>query len=124
MPRKRASRRATAPRRSNPSRGKAACGRLFFGAMAAVLKEKAEPVLSVVNIEVIYDHVILVLRGVSLQVLEGQIVALLGANGAGKTTTLKAISNLLRAERGDVTKGQIVYRGARIDQLNPSELVK
>ena len=64
--------------------------------------------LAVNNIEVIYDHVILVLRGVSLEVQEGQIVALLGANGAGKTTTLKAISNLLRAERGDVTKGQIL----------------
>jgi branched-chain amino acid transport system ATP-binding protein len=85
---------------------------------------RAEPILSVVNIEVIYDHVILVLRGVSLDVQEGQIVALLGANGAGKTTTLKAISNLLRAERGDVTKGKIVYRGERIDQLNPAELVK
>ena len=81
-------------------------------------------ILSISNIEVIYDHVILVLRGVSLEVQEGQIVALLGANGAGKTTTLKAISNLLRAERGDVTKGQILYRGARIDQLNPAELVK
>ena len=92
--------------------------------MAAVLKEKAQPILSVVNIEVIYDHVILVLRGVSLEVLEGQIVALLGANGAGKTTTLKAISNLLRAERGDVTKGRILHRGERIDQLNPSALVK
>ena len=92
--------------------------------MAAVPKEKAQPILSVVNIEVIYDHVILVLRGVSLEVLEGQIVALLGANGAGKTTTLKAISNLLRAERGDVTKGRILYRGERIDQLNPSALVK
>jgi branched-chain amino acid transport system ATP-binding protein len=80
--------------------------------------------LAVNNIEVIYDHVILVLRGVSLEVQEGQIVALLGANGAGKTTTLKAISNLLRAERGDVTKGQILYRGSRIDQLNPSILVK
>ena len=85
---------------------------------------KPEPILSVVNIEVIYDHVILVLRGVSLEVIEGQIVALLGANGAGKTTTLKAISNLLRAERGDVTKGRILYRGERIDQLNPSALVK
>ncbi|HEX6319827.1 MAG TPA: ABC transporter ATP-binding protein [Burkholderiales bacterium] len=85
---------------------------------------KTEPILSVVNIEVIYDHVILVLRGVSLEVLDGQIVALLGANGAGKTTTLKAISNLLRAERGDVTKGRILYRGERIDQLNPSALVK
>jgi branched-chain amino acid transport system ATP-binding protein len=92
--------------------------------MAAVIREKAQPVLSVVNIEVIYDHVILVLKGVSLEVLEGQIVALLGANGAGKTTTLKAISNLLRAERGDVTKGRILYRGERIDQLNPSALVK
>jgi branched-chain amino acid transport system ATP-binding protein len=89
---------------------------------------KAEPLprayLAVNNIEVIYDHVILVLRGVSLEVAEGQIVALLGANGAGKTTTLKAISNLLRAERGDVTKGQIVFRGERIDRLNPSALVK
>jgi len=81
-------------------------------------------ILSISNIEVIYDHVILVLRGVSLDVPEGKIVALLGANGAGKTTTLKAISNLLRAERGDVTKGQILYRGARIDRLNPAELVK
>jgi branched-chain amino acid transport system ATP-binding protein len=81
-------------------------------------------ILSVNNIEVIYDHVILVLKGVSLEVEEGQIVALLGANGAGKTTTLKAISNLLRAERGDVTKGQILYRGERIDQSSPSALVK
>jgi branched-chain amino acid transport system ATP-binding protein len=81
-------------------------------------------ILAVHNIEVIYDHVILVLKGVSLEVQEGQIVALLGANGAGKTTTLKAISNLLRAERGDVTKGQILYHGRRIDQLNPSALVK
>ena len=83
-----------------------------------------QALLAVRNIEVIYDHVILVLKGVSLDVLEGQIVALLGANGAGKTTTLKAISNLLRAERGDVTKGQIVYRGERIDRLNPAALVK
>jgi branched-chain amino acid transport system ATP-binding protein len=80
--------------------------------------------LSVSNVEVIYDHVILVLKGVSLQVQEGQIVALLGANGAGKSTTLKAISNLLGAERGDVTKGQIEFKGERIDQLNPAELVK
>jgi len=80
--------------------------------------------LSIQNIEVIYDHVILVLRGVSLDVGDGQIVALLGANGAGKTTTLKAISNLLRAERGDVTKGQILYRGSRIDRLDPATLVK
>jgi len=80
--------------------------------------------LAINNIEVIYDHVILVLRGVSLEVREGQIVALLGANGAGKTTTLKAISNLLRAERGDVTKGQILFGGERIDQLDPAALVK
>ena len=76
------------------------------------------------NIEVIYDHVILVLRGVSLEVQQGQIVALLGANGAGKTTTLKSISNLVRAERGDVTKGQILYKGERIDGLSPAALVK
>ncbi|KDP83305.1 MULTISPECIES: ABC transporter ATP-binding protein [Cupriavidus] len=80
--------------------------------------------LSVNNIEVIYDHVILVLKGVSLDVPEGRIVALLGANGAGKTTTLKAISNLLHAERGDVTKGSIEYRGNRVDRLTPNELVK
>ena len=82
------------------------------------------PLLAVNGIEVIYNHVILVLRGVSLTVPEGGIVALLGANGAGKTTTLKAISNLLHAERGVVTKGSIHYAGERIDQLNPSELVK
>jgi branched-chain amino acid transport system ATP-binding protein len=92
--------------------------------MSAVPQTQPSPILSISNIEVIYDHVILVLRGVSLEVQEGQIVALLGANGAGKTTTLKAISNLLRAERGEVTKGQILYRGERIDQSNPSELVK
>jgi len=92
--------------------------------MAAVPEKKPEPILSVLNIEVIYDHVILVLRGVSLDVHEGTIVALLGANGAGKTTTLKAISNLLRAERGDVTKGQITYKGERIDRLDPAALVK
>ncbi len=82
------------------------------------------PLLEVNNIEVIYDHVILVLKGVSLAVPEGGVVALLGANGAGKSTTLKAISNLLGAERGDVTKGNIVYRGEKIHALNPSELVK
>jgi len=84
----------------------------------------ADTILSVNNIEVIYDHVILVLKGVSLTVPKGGIVALLGANGAGKTTTLKAISNLLRAERGDVTKGSIHFAGDRIDQLSPSELVR
>jgi branched-chain amino acid transport system ATP-binding protein len=92
--------------------------------MSAVPKPQTAPILSISNIEVIYDHVILVLKGVSLEVQEGQIVALLGANGAGKTTTLKAISNLLRAERGEVTKGQILYRGSRIDHSNPSDLVK
>ena len=81
-------------------------------------------ILAVNNIEVIYDHVILVLKGVSLEVPEGGIVALLGANGAGKTTTLKAISNLLGAERGEVTKGEILYRGERVDSLTPNELVK
>jgi branched-chain amino acid transport system ATP-binding protein len=82
------------------------------------------PYLSVNNIEVIYDHVILVLKGVSLSVPEGGIVALLGANGAGKTTTLKAISNLLHAERGEVTKGTIEFKGARIDKLTPNQLVR
>jgi branched-chain amino acid transport system ATP-binding protein len=87
--------------------------------------EPAAPIaLSVNNIEVIYDHVILVLRGVSLQVPKGRIVALLGANGAGKTTTLKAISNLLSAERGDVTKGTIEFEGKRVDKLTPNELVR
>jgi branched-chain amino acid transport system ATP-binding protein len=80
--------------------------------------------LSVNNIEVIYDHVILVLKGVSLEVQKGKIVALLGANGAGKTTTLKAVSNLLRTERGEVTKGSIEFDGKRIDKLTPTDLVK
>src|SRR3979409_1160463 len=80
--------------------------------------------LSINNIEVIYDHVILVLKGVSLEVPQGRIVALLGANGAGKTTTLKAISNLRRAERGDVTKGTIEFSGKRVDRLTPNELVR
>jgi branched-chain amino acid transport system ATP-binding protein len=93
--------------------------------MSAVPKPAAaQTLLAVNNIEVIYDHVILVLKGVSLVVHEGKIVALLGANGAGKSTTLKSISNLLRAERGDVTKGSIEFRGQRVDQLSPSELVK
>ncbi|MFN3685583.1 ABC transporter ATP-binding protein [Salinarimonas sp.] len=86
--------------------------------------ETAPPILSVNNIEVIYDHVILVLKGVSLSVPRGGIVAILGANGAGKTTTLKAISNLLHAERGEVTKGSIEFDGARIEKLSPNELVK
>jgi len=83
-----------------------------------------EAVLKVNNIEVIYDHVILVLKGVSLEVPKGSIVAILGANGAGKTTTLKAISNLLGAERGDVTKGSIEFEGKRVDKLSPNDLVK
>jgi len=83
-----------------------------------------ETILSVNNIEVIYDHVILVLKGVSLAVPRGGIVALLGANGAGKTTTLKAISNLLRAERGEVTKGSIVFDGAEVQHLSPHEVVR
>ena len=81
-------------------------------------------VLNVNGIEVIYNHVILVLKGVSLEVAQGQIVALLGGNGAGKTTTLRAISNLLRAERGEVTKGAISLRGERIENLTPADLVK
>ena len=84
----------------------------------------AEAILAVNNIEVIYDHVILVLKGVSLTVPRGGIVAILGANGAGKTTTLKAISNLLRAERGEVTKGSIEFDGERVDALSPNELVR
>jgi branched-chain amino acid transport system ATP-binding protein len=82
------------------------------------------PILDVANIEVIYNRVVLVLKGVSLKVGEGGIVALLGANGAGKTTTLKAISNLLRAERGEVTKGEIVFAGERVDEMSPSDLVR
>ena len=80
--------------------------------------------LTVNNIEVIYDHVILVLKGVSLEVPEGGVVALLGANGAGKSTTLKAISNLLGAERGDVTKGSITYDGQDVAGLEPDDMVK
>jgi len=84
----------------------------------------AEPLLTVNSIEVIYNHVILVLKGVSLEVPAGGIVALLGANGAGKSTTLKAISNLLRAERGEVTKGAIMYQGESVEKLTPDALVK
>ena len=84
----------------------------------------AAPILSVNNIEVIYDHVILVLKGVSLNVPEGGVVALLGANGAGKSTTLKAISNLIRSERGEVTKGTIEFKGERVDGLTPNDLVR
>jgi len=83
-----------------------------------------ETLLEVNNIEVIYNHVILVLKGVSLAVPKGGITALLGGNGAGKTTTLKAISNLLRSERGEVTKGSVSYRGQKVQGLSPSDLVK
>jgi branched-chain amino acid transport system ATP-binding protein len=85
--------------------------------------ETRSALLELNNIEVIYNHVILVLKGVSLTVPEGGITALLGGNGAGKTTTLKAISNLLRSERGEVTKGSILYRGERVQDLSPSDLV-
>jgi branched-chain amino acid transport system ATP-binding protein len=90
-------------------------------------KENMEPkniVLNVNGIEVIYNHVILVLKGVSLQVPQGSIVAILGGNGAGKTTTLRAISNLLKGERGEVTKGTIELRGERIENLSPADLVQ
>lgn len=100
----------TSPAESSPSPGNGA------GA--------SQPLLAINNIEVIYDHVILVLRGVSLNVPEGSIVTLLGGNGAGKSTTLKAVSNLLRSERGEVTKGSIEFRGERVDQMgSPNELV-
>ncbi len=85
---------------------------------------KKTTVLNVNGIEVIYNHVILVLKGVSLTLDEGQVVAILGGNGAGKTTTLRAISNLLKGERGEVTKGSIELRGERIDSLSPAELVQ
>ena len=91
---------------------------------AAATQPAAAKYLSINNIEVIYDHVILVLKGVSLEVPEGRIVALLGANGAGKSTTLKSISNLLAAERGDVTKGTIEFKGKRVDKLTTNDLVR
>ena len=92
--------------------------------MTVAAPASPELLLAVNNIEVVYDHVILVLRGVSLELPRGRIVALLGGNGAGKTTTLKAVSNLLAAERGVVTKGSILFAGARVDRLTPSELVR
>lgn len=93
-------------------------------AEAAKEPEAAKTILQVNNIEAIYNHVILVLKGVSLTVPEGGIVAILGANGAGKTTTLKAISNLLHAERGEVTKGNIVFKGEEVQDLSPNDLVR
>jgi branched-chain amino acid transport system ATP-binding protein len=93
-------------------------------AQSAPKPDAAAPILAVKNIEVIYDHVILVLKGVSLEVQTGGIVALLGANGAGKSTTLKAISNLIRSERGEVTKGAVELAGERVDGLTPNDLVR
>ena len=90
----------------------------------SVMPAAAAPILTVNNIEVVYNHVILVLKGVSLEVPKGGIVALLGANGAGKTTTLKAISNLLHAERGEVTKGSILFEGEEVHSRSPNELVR
>ncbi|GAB4262116.1 MAG: ABC transporter ATP-binding protein [Pararhodobacter sp.] len=87
-------------------------------------RPEAETLLEVNNIEVIYNHVILVLKGVSLSVPKGGITALLGGNGAGKSTTLKSISGLLKSERGDITKGTISYRGQRLDGSNPADQVR
>ena len=94
--------------------------------MAAMLDtaQDQDTLLEVNNIEVIYNHVILVLKGVSLKVPKGGITALLGGNGAGKTTTLKAVSNLLHSERGEVTKGQIIYRGDQVAHSDPADMVK
>jgi branched-chain amino acid transport system ATP-binding protein len=98
---------------------------LSAAAASEAARGLAAPLLLDVNgIEVIYNHVILVLKGVSLRVDEGRIVALLGGNGAGKTTTLRAVSNLLGGERGEVTKGGIALRGERIDRLSPSQMVE
>ncbi len=91
---------------------------------AQTTEVQAETLLEVNNIEVIYNHVILVLKGVSLTVPKGGITALLGGNGAGKTTTLKAVSNLLHSERGEVTKGSITYRGANVHESDPADLVE
>jgi branched-chain amino acid transport system ATP-binding protein len=93
-------------------------------AEAALKLETAPPLLSVNNIEVVYNDVILVLRGLSLQVPEGQIVALLGANGAGKSTTLKAISGLLKTEDGAITRGDVSFRGERLNALDPGDIVR
>ena len=94
--------------------------------MAAMLDtaQDQDTLLEVNNIEVIYNHVILVLKGVSLKVPKGGITALLGGNGAGNTTTLKAVSNLLHSERGEVTKGQIIYRGDQVAHSDPADMVK
>src|SRR6202048_308971 len=91
---------------------------------SAVAPPPPAPLLSVRNIEVVYDDVILVLRGLSLEVPQGAIVALLGANGAGKSTTLKAISGLLKTEDGEVTRGEIVFDGERINGIDPDKIVR
>src|SRR5260221_8937833 len=93
-------------------------------ARSAPIAVAAAPLLSVNNIEVVYDDVILVLRGLSLEVPQGAIVALLGANGAGKWTTLKAISGLLKTEDGEVTRGEIVFNGERINGIDPDKIVR
>src|ERR1700716_311435 len=90
----------------------------------AAATQAIAPLLSVRNIEVVYDDVILVLRGLSLEVPQGAIVALLGANGAGKSTTLKAISGLLKTEDGEVTRGEIVFDGERINGIDPDKIVR
>ena len=82
------------------------------------------PILSLSNVEVIYDHVSIAIKGVSIDVPQGGMVALLGANGAGKSTTLKSISGLLRAERGLVTRGEVRFLGQNIDELSPQQRVK
>jgi branched-chain amino acid transport system ATP-binding protein len=91
---------------------------------APAVNMAAEPMLSVNNIEVVYNDVILVLRGLSLHVPKGQIVALLGPNGAGKSTTLKAISGLLKAEDGEITRGDILFMGSRINDIEPDQIVR
>ncbi|VIO79942.1 High-affinity branched-chain amino acid transport ATP-binding protein LivF [Bradyrhizobium ivorense] len=98
--------------------------RVSIAKVVTAATEAGALILSINNIEVVYDHVILVLKGVSLEVPRGGVVALLGANGAGKTTTLKAISNLLHAERGEVTKGSILFDGVEVKSMSPNELVR
>jgi branched-chain amino acid transport system ATP-binding protein len=93
-------------------------------AQATPAQATTSPLLSVNNIEVVYDDVILVLRGLSLEVPKGAIVALLGANGAGKSTTLKAISGLLKTEDGEVTRGEIIFDGERINGIDPDKIVR
>ncbi len=103
-------------------------GRAFFGKSGAYMMldsgNTEDILLEVSNVEVIYNHVILVLKGVSLKVPKGGITALLGGNGAGKSTTLKSISNLLLSERGEITKGSVKYRGAAVAGLSPADLVR